>query len=119
MPCGRDKRGHVCLLAMLVLAALLSSNACFAQEDEGAEAPAMDERDAYEVLGVNKRSTEAEIRKSFKEKSLVSSFSRLLLAYCFFFEWKGERKASSWFMSSLSLHWTDTFLSFIFLDTSP
>lgn len=67
------KVGKLILFLFLVASALLlfCSNAAQAQENAEPEVEKMDEKDAYEVLGLGKRATEAEIRKAFKDKSLV------------------------------------------------
>ena len=68
------KLGRLLLLLFLVASALalFCGNAALAQEDTEVEVEKMDEKDAYAVLGLGKRATEAEIRKAFKDKSLVS-----------------------------------------------
>ena len=60
-------------LALVGLLVVSTSTVAWAQQgDDLAPEEKMDEKDAYEILGLGKRATEAEIRKSFKEKSLVS-----------------------------------------------
>ncbi len=60
------------LLVALCLFAGQPSCLAHAAEEAAEEVEAMEARDAYDILGVNKRSTDAEIRTAFKEKSLVS-----------------------------------------------
>ena len=57
---------------LLLVACLLLLGACGAEDTAVENAEPMSQKDAYEILGVTKRTSDKEIRRIFKEKSLVS-----------------------------------------------
>ena len=63
-------------IALLIVGLLCSASFRVGLASEDAAEKPMTERDAYEILGVDKRTLDKDIRRIFKEKSLVSQNTR-------------------------------------------
>lgn len=63
-------------IALLLVGLLCSASFRVGLASEDAAEKPMTERDAYEILGVDKRTLDKDIRRIFKEKSLVSQKTR-------------------------------------------